>query len=126
MYISVSSLTKNLPKTMTLLQEKLFNPKFTQDALDRIKKQTIEGLKQAKTQPAGVASTVYSKILYGTDNVRTYSTGGNEETVAAITLQDVQDYYDKYFTPSQTSNCGCGRCKRRYCQRQPGVPECVG
>jgi zinc protease len=27
---------------MTLLQEKLFNPKFTQDALDRIKKQTIE------------------------------------------------------------------------------------
>jgi zinc protease len=102
MFINVSSLTKNLPKTMTLLQEKLFNPKFTQDALDRIKKQTIEGLKQAKTQPAGVASTVYSKILYGTDNVRTYATGGNEETVAAITLQDVQDYYDKYFTPSQT------------------------
>jgi zinc protease len=102
MFINTSSLTKNLPKTMTLLQEKLFNPKFTQDALDRIKKQTIEGLKQAKTQPAGVASTVYSKILYGTDNVRTYATGGNEETVAAITLQDVQDYYDKYFTPSQT------------------------
>lgn len=102
MFINASSLTKNLPKTMTLLQEKLFNPKFTQDALDRIKKQTIEGLKQAKTQPAGVASTVYSKILYGTDNVRTYATGGNEETVAAITLQDVQDYYDKYFTPSQT------------------------
>jgi zinc protease len=101
-FISVSSLTKNLPKTMTLLQEKLFNPKFTQDALDRIKKQTIEGLKQAKTQPAGVASTVYSKLLYGTDNVRTYSTNGNEETVAAITLQDVQDYYDNYFTPSQT------------------------
>ncbi|WP_235853936.1 M16 family metallopeptidase [Mucilaginibacter terrenus] len=100
--IVVSSLTKNLAKTMTLLQERLLNPKFTQDALDRIKKQTLEGFKQAKTQPAGVASTVYSKILYGTDNVRTYATGGNEETVAGITLQDVQDYYDKYFTPSQT------------------------
>ncbi|MGY4539548.1 zinc protease [Mucilaginibacter sp. UYNi724] len=103
MFVSVSTLTKNLPATMNLLQERLFAPKFTQDALDRIKKQTIEGLKQAKTQPAGVASTVYSKILYGTDNVRTYSTGGNEETVAGITLQDVQAYYDKYFTPSQTS-----------------------
>jgi zinc protease len=100
--VSVSSLTKNLPKTMVLLQERLYNPRFTQDALDRIKKQTLEGFKQAKTQPAGVASTVYNKILYGTDNVRTYTTGGNEETVAAITLQDVQDYYDKYFTPSQT------------------------
>jgi zinc protease len=100
--ISVSTLTKNLTKTMELLQERLLNPKFTQDALDRIKKQTLEGFKQAKTQPAGVASTVYNKILYGTDNVRTYATGGNEETVAGITLQDVQDYYDKYFTPSQT------------------------
>ncbi|TWR31720.1 insulinase family protein [Mucilaginibacter pallidiroseus] len=100
--IAVSSLTKNLPKTMTLLQEKLLAPKFTQEALDRIKKQTIEGLKQAKTQPAGVASTVYSKILYGTDNVRTYAVGGNEQTVAAITLQDVQDFYDNYFTPSLT------------------------
>lgn len=100
--ISASSLTKNLTKTMALLQERMLSPKFTQDALDRIKKQTIEGLKQAKTQPAGVASTVYNKVLYGLDNVRTYSTGGNEETVAAITLQDVQDYYNKYFTPSQT------------------------
>jgi zinc protease len=100
--VEVSSLTKNLPKTMTLLQERLFNPKFTQDALDRIKKQTIEGLKQAKTQPAGVATSVYNNILYGTDNVRTYATGGNETTVAAITLQDVQDFYNNNFSPSVT------------------------
>jgi zinc protease len=100
--VEVSSLTKNLPKTMTLLQERLFNPKFTQDALDRIKKQTIEGLKQAKTQPAGVATSVYNNILYGTDNVRTYATGGNETTVAAITLQDVQEFYNNNFSPSVT------------------------
>lgn len=103
MSISVSSLTKNLPQTIALLQERLLNPKFTQDALDRIKKQTIEGLKQAKTQPAGVASSVYSKILYGVDNVRTFATSGNEETVSGITLQDVQDFYNNYFSPSQTN-----------------------
>lgn len=102
MVISVSSLTKNLPKTMNLLQERLLSPKFTQDALDRIKKQAIEGLKQAKTQPAVVASNVYSKILYGTDNVRTYATSGTETTLAGITLQDVQDFYDNYFTPTET------------------------
>jgi zinc protease len=100
--VEVSSLTKNLTKTMSLLEERLYHPKFTQDALDRIKKQTLEGFKQAKTQPAGIASTVYNKILYGTDNVRTYAAGGNEETVAGITLQDVQDYYDSNFAPSVT------------------------
>jgi len=100
--VEVSSLTKNLSKTMSLLEERLYHPKFTQDALDRIKKQTLEGFKQAKTQPAGVASTVYNKILYGTDNVRTYAAGGNEETVGGITLKDVQDYYDSNFAPSVT------------------------
>lgn len=100
--VEVSSLTKNLTKTMSLLEERLYHPKFTQDALDRIRKQTLEGFKQAKTQPAGVATTVYSKILYGTDNVRTYAAGGNEETVAGITLQDVQGYYDNNFAPSVT------------------------
>ncbi|GAB2701624.1 pitrilysin family protein [Mucilaginibacter koreensis] len=102
MVVSVSSLTKNLNATMALLQERLLHPKFTQDALDRIKKQTIEGLKQAKTQPAGVATTVYNKILYGTDNVRTYATTGTEQTVAGITLQDVEDYYNNNFSPSVT------------------------
>ncbi|GAA4310545.1 pitrilysin family protein [Mucilaginibacter gynuensis] len=100
--IEVSSLSKNVAKTMALLQERLYNPKFTQDALDRIKKQIMEGFKQAKTQPAGVASSVYSKILYGTDNVRTYSTGGNEQTIPGITLQDVQDFYNANFSPSLT------------------------
>jgi zinc protease len=101
-YINASSLTRNLNKTMALLQERLLNPKFTQDALDRIKKQALENLKQAKTQPAVVASNVYDKILYGTDNVRTYWVSGNEQTIPGITLQDVQDYYDKYFSPSVT------------------------
>jgi zinc protease len=99
----VSSLTKNIDKTLVLLEERLYKPKFTQEALDRIKKQIIEGLKNAKTQPAQVADDVFSKILYGYDNVRAYGTVGNEHTVANITLADVQSYYDTYLTPSLTS-----------------------
>ena len=100
--IYVASLTKNLAKTMALLQERMLQPKFTQEALDRIKKQTLEGFKQAKTQPAGVATSVYSTLLYGADNVRVYATGGNEQTVTNITLQDIQNFYDDYFKPSVT------------------------
>ena len=99
----LTSLSKNIDKTLALLEEKLFSPKFTQEALDRIKKQVIESLKNAKTQPAQVADDVYDKILYGYNNVRAYATTGNEYTVAHITLADVQSYYDSYFTPSLVS-----------------------
>ena len=51
----VQSQKKNLDATLKLLQERMFNPKFTQAAFDRIKKQNLENFKQAKTQPAAVA-----------------------------------------------------------------------
>jgi zinc protease len=100
---SVSSLTKNLDQTLQLLQERMFQPKFTQEALDRIKKQDVQNLQIAKTQPANIASTVFSKLLYGKNNIRTYGLNGNEQTVANITLADVQAYYDNYFAPNITS-----------------------
>jgi zinc protease len=100
---TVSSLTKNIDKTMALLEERLYKPKFTQEALDRIKKQTIESLKNAKTQPAQVANSVYYKILYGQDNIRAYGTVGNERTVANISLADVQSFYNSFFSPSLSS-----------------------
>jgi len=100
---SVSTLTKNLDQTLALLQERMFHPKFTQEALDRIKKQTIQSFQTAKTQPANIASSVYNKILYGKDNIRTYGLSGNEKTIPNITLADVQAYYDNYFAPNLTS-----------------------
>ncbi len=99
----VSSLTKYLDQTLALVKERLLNPKFTQDAFDRIKKQDLQNLQIAKTQPAGVASSVYNKILYGKDNIRTYGLSGTEQTVPNITLADVQAYYNNYFSPELTS-----------------------
>ncbi|RKR81300.1 zinc protease [Mucilaginibacter gracilis] len=96
----VAALKKNLAPTMALLEERLLHPKFTQDALDRIKKQAIQGLKNAKTQPAFVASSVYDKLLKGTKNISTYAVSGTPETVANITLADVQAFYDNNFSPS--------------------------
>ncbi|RYY19500.1 MAG: insulinase family protein, partial [Sphingobacteriaceae bacterium] len=66
---SVQSLKSNFGKTMALLQERIKNPKFTQDAFDRIKKQNIESFKLQKAQPASIANQVFAKINYGSNNV---------------------------------------------------------
>lgn len=100
---SVSSLTKNLDQTLALLKERMFKPKFTQDALDRVKKQNIQGLKNAKTRPASVASDVFEKILYGNDNPRVDVSNGTEETIESITLADVEEFYKQNMAPNVTS-----------------------
>ena len=98
----VQSQKKNLDATLKLLQERMFNPKFTQTAFDRIKKQNLEYFKVAKTQPASVANDVFNKVNYGSGHILGISGDGNEETVKAFTLADIQYYYDNYMTTQGT------------------------
>ena len=95
---NVQTLKKNLDKTLTLLEERMFNPKFPDEAFQRIKRQTMEGFKQSKSQPAVVASDVIAKINNGPNNILGMSEGGTEITVPNITIDDVRNYYDSYMT----------------------------
>ena len=100
---SVQTLKKNIDATLKLLEERMFNPNFTEDAFTRIKKQTMEGFKIAKTQPAVVASAVFAKVNYGDKHILGVAEDGDEETVKNFTLQDVQSYYDNYMTSQGTN-----------------------
>ncbi|HYK55040.1 MAG TPA: pitrilysin family protein, partial [Flavisolibacter sp.] len=95
---NVQSLKKNFDKTLVLLQERMFHPKFTEEAFNRIKKQTLENFKLQKAQPAAVASAVFAKLNYGSNSILGISQAGTEETVSNITLQDVENYYNNYTT----------------------------
>jgi zinc protease len=93
--LNVQCLKKNLDKTLALVEERLLDPKFTEDAFNRIKKQTLESFKQIKSQPATVADMVFASLSYGPDNILGISTLGSEHTVANITLTDISSFYDK-------------------------------
>jgi zinc protease len=93
---SIQSLKRNVDATLRLLEERIFNPKFTEEAFSRIKKQTVEGFKIAKTQPATVATAVFAKVNYGDKHILGVAEDGDEETVKNFTLKDVQNYYDHY------------------------------
>lgn len=96
--VSVQSLKKNLDRTLALVEERLLRPKFTTAAFERIKKQTLEGFKLRKSQPAAVASEVFDKVNYGSGNILGVSDVGTEETVRNLTLKDVEDYYARFLT----------------------------
>jgi zinc protease len=93
----IQTLKKNLDRTLVLLEERIFNPKFTQEAFDRIQKQAIEGFKQSKSQPAFIASDVFAKINYG-NSILGLSESGTERTISNIRLEDVENYYANYLT----------------------------
>ncbi|HSC38286.1 MAG TPA: insulinase family protein, partial [Chitinophagaceae bacterium] len=90
---SVQALKKNLDKTLDLLQERMLNPVFTDDAFKRNQKQTLEGIRQSKTRAADVATDVIAKINFGAGNILGVSENGTEATVKNITLDDIKNYY---------------------------------
>ncbi len=98
--VQIQSLKKNIDKTLELFEEKLLHPKFTQEDFDRLKKQTLQGIKNQQTQPTFIASDVYNKVLYGQNHIKAVAMSGTEKTVAAFTLADVQAYYDKFIVPN--------------------------
>ena len=95
---NVQSLKKNLDKTLVLLQERMFNPLFTQEAFDRIKSQALQSFKLQKAQPAAVASAVFAKLNYGDNHILGISQEGTEGTVQNIRLEDIRTYYSNYMT----------------------------
>ena len=98
---SVQSLSRNLAPTLKILEEKILHPKFTEEAFDRNKQQTIEGIKNSKSQATVVAGIVFNKINYGAGNVLGMPDEGTEETVKNIILEDIQEYYDQYISSDE-------------------------
>src|SRR5690606_18713096 len=99
-YVTVQSLKKNLDKTLALLEERLFRPKFAADDFERLKKQQLEGIANQSTQPTAIASSVYNKLLYGENHIMAIPTSGTTESVGSITLDDVKQFYAANFTPT--------------------------
>jgi zinc protease len=95
---TIQCLKKNLSPTLDLFKERLFNPNFTAETFKRVQKQNVERLRQTKSQPSFVASSVINKINYGSDNILGQDESGTEASLNNITLQDIQDYYDHYIS----------------------------
>lgn len=92
-------LSKYKDQVFQLFAEAALQPKFTQKELDFEKEQLIEGIKSGENSAAAIASNVTSALFYG----KNHAAGEivTEETVNNVTLQDVQDFYNNRFKPSQ-------------------------
>ena len=98
--MTISSLKKNLARTLEIADEILKNPAFNQEDFDRLKNQQLEGIKASQKNPAGIATQVFNRLMYGDEHIYSISSQGIEETVENITLDDVKNFYNKYHSPN--------------------------
>ena len=101
--IRANCLSTKFAETFNLVEEILFEPRWDEKEFERLKSETIEGIKRDKTSASTTASLVFSKLIYGDDNILSKNIDGTEESVAAITLDDLKNYYSKGFSPQNAN-----------------------
>ncbi|GAB5400226.1 MAG: pitrilysin family protein [Aureisphaera sp.] len=100
--IQGNTLVRNFDKTLELVEEILLEPRWDEEEFDLIKTATINQIKRSAADPNSVANRVFNKLLYGEDHIFSYPTTGTEESVAAITIDDLKAFYNNNFSPSVT------------------------
>lgn len=101
--IRVSSLSKNLDKTLSLLRQKLFEPAFLEEDLNRLKQRLSQSLQQQQKNPSALASRAVDQLLYGEDNRQSVSDIGTLASIQTISIDDVKQFYRSYYTPRQAN-----------------------
>ena len=94
-----SGLSKYNAKILALMAEGMLHSVFTKEEFDKVKAKTIESLKSGEKSVKEVAGRVEDALLYGKNNP-----AGEFETIESIeriSLEDVINYYKKYYTPEK-------------------------
>lgn len=94
---SSNSLSKYFPEVLGLMADAIVNPKFSAEEIQNAKERTIEGLKADEKNASSIAQRVSNALMYGKNTSR-----GEFETIESINkiqLADIQNVYNKYYTP---------------------------
>jgi zinc protease len=98
--IRVSTLARNFEKTIRLVEEMLFEPRWDEEQFNLAKSRIVNNLKRNKANPSYLASTTLNKLIFGENNILAIETVGTEESVSSITIDDLKNFYNKNFSPS--------------------------
>jgi len=100
--LKLRTLSSEQTKALETFNKILHKPDFPQAVLDREKTRIVAGLKEAETQPESISDKAFMRALYGT---HPYGLDGSGEldTVNALKREDLQHFYQTYYTAKSAS-----------------------
>ncbi|HEY0624325.1 pitrilysin family protein [Sphingomonas sp.] len=102
-YISMFTPSPNLAGSLELMADIARKPAFPAAEIERVRGQMLAGIKQIKSNPAGLAQMAMPPLLYGKDSpyAKTAAIGGDEEAVKKLTRDDLVNYYKAWIRPEK-------------------------
>lgn len=94
MVLSGNCLKKTYPAVIELVEEILTRPRLDDEAgFQLVKQRMIDNIRQGATDPATIGVGVFKKLIFGEESILGYFADGTEQSVEALTLEDVKNFY---------------------------------
>lgn len=93
---NIQTLTENKDEVFDLARLALSQPRFDEDALERVRAQILAGLKFDENDPGTVASLAWDRLAFH-DHPYGRPVKGTGESIASVTSGDLHDYVRRVF-----------------------------
>lgn len=113
---NMGALSKYSDEIFKLMADAVINPVFSQEEFEKQQAQMLEGLKSDKKSVKSVASRVQGVLTYGENHP--YGEYVSEESVEAVTLDDVKNYFNTYYRPNNAYLVVVGDVKFKKVKKQ--------
>ncbi|HEU0284652.1 MAG TPA: pitrilysin family protein [Sphingomicrobium sp.] len=97
--VTMSALSANLAPSLDLLGDIVRNPAFAPAEVERVRAQTLTGIAQQMKDPNAMASRALPYLLYGESHPYASTGVGNEQSVKAITREDLLAFQQTWLRP---------------------------
>ena len=99
--ITGRTLSKNLDQTLELLYEMLKEPAFDKGEFDKLKKQTLDQMRQDLDNTDTLAGDALDKLLYPAGHPLNMDTATRIKQVEGLSLDDVKKFYAEHWGSNQ-------------------------
>ena len=94
-------LKKDMDAGLDLFSDIILNPVFSQEELERERKQRLADLEAIKEDPHRAAGVMFNKTVYGTHPYGRQSSG-TKTSIGSFTQEQVLEYYRRVFLPNNS------------------------
>ena len=101
--LSLTTLTRNLPRALDLYTDVLLHPAFPAKELERLRTQRLSALLRQVDNPPTIAGLVFPKLLYGESHPYGRPSSGTPKSVKGLTRDDVVAFHKALFVPNNSA-----------------------
>ena len=97
--VRLSTPVSKLAEALPLMADVVLRPAFAPAELERLRKERLTRLLQARDDPAAIIEAAFPRLVFGDKHRYGAAAGGGTAEVKAMTLEDLRTFHQTYYRP---------------------------